>query len=51
MPRTVLYTGTFDPVSNGHVDVVRRACRLADCLVVAISVRGGIWLSHVRRPA
>jgi pantetheine-phosphate adenylyltransferase len=38
MPRTALYTGTFDPVTNGHLDVVRRASRLADRVVVAIGV-------------
>ena len=38
MPRTALYTGTFDPVTNGHLHVVRRACRLVDRLVIAIGV-------------
>ena len=38
MPRTALYTGTFDPVTNGHLDVVRRACRLVDRLVIGIGV-------------
>jgi pantetheine-phosphate adenylyltransferase len=38
MPCTGLYTGTFDPVTNGHLDVVRRACRLVDRLVIAIGV-------------
>ncbi len=38
MPRTALYTGTFDPVTNGHVDVVRHACRIVDRLIVAIGV-------------
>jgi pantetheine-phosphate adenylyltransferase len=38
MTRTALYTGTFDPVTNGHLDVVRQACGLADRLVVAIGV-------------
>src|SRR4029450_2995947 len=38
MTRTALYTGTFDPVTNGHVDVVRQACRLVDRLVIAIGV-------------
>lgn len=38
MPRTALYTGTFDPVTNGHLDVVRQACTFADRLVVAIGV-------------
>src|SRR3712207_1411818 len=38
MTRTALYTGTFDPVTNGHLDVVRHACRLVDRLVIAIGV-------------
>jgi pantetheine-phosphate adenylyltransferase len=38
MPRTALYPGSFDPVTNGHLDVVRGAARLADRLVIAIGV-------------
>ena len=38
MTRTAIYTGTFDPVTNGHLDVVRQACRLVDRLVIAIGV-------------
>ena len=38
MPRTALYAGSFDPVTNGHLDVVRGAARLADLLVIAIGV-------------
>jgi pantetheine-phosphate adenylyltransferase len=38
MNRTALYTGSFDPVTNGHLDVVRQACRLVDRLVIAIGV-------------
>ena len=38
MPRTALYAGSFDPVTNGHLDVVRQAVRLVDRLVIA---RGG----------
>jgi pantetheine-phosphate adenylyltransferase len=41
MPRTALYAGSFDPVTNGHLDVVRHAVRLADKLVVAIGVHPG----------
>jgi pantetheine-phosphate adenylyltransferase len=41
MPRTALYAGSFDPVTNGHLDVVRRAVRLADRLVLAIGVHPG----------
>jgi pantetheine-phosphate adenylyltransferase len=41
MSRTALYAGSFDPVTNGHLDVVRRAVRLADRLVLAIGVHPG----------
>jgi len=41
MPRIALYAGTFDPVTNGHLDVVRQAARLADRLVLAIGVHPG----------
>jgi pantetheine-phosphate adenylyltransferase len=40
-PRTLLYTGSFDPLTNGHLDVVRRACALGDRLVVAIGIHPG----------
>src|SRR5690606_42130004 len=33
--RTVVYPGTFDPITNGHIDLVERACRLFDRVVVA----------------
>jgi pantetheine-phosphate adenylyltransferase len=39
--RTALYAGSFDPVTNGHLDVVRQAARLADKLVLAIGVHPG----------
>jgi pantetheine-phosphate adenylyltransferase len=41
MPRTAFYAGSFDPVTNGHIDVVRHAARLADRLVLAIGVHPG----------
>jgi pantetheine-phosphate adenylyltransferase len=41
MPRTALYAGSFDPVTNGHLDVVGHAVRLADKLVIAIGVHPG----------
>ena len=41
MPRVALYPGSFDPVTNGHLDVVRHAVSLCDRLVVAIGVHPG----------
>jgi pantetheine-phosphate adenylyltransferase len=41
MPRIALYPGTFDPVTNGHIDVIRQAAGLADRLVIAIGVHPG----------
>jgi pantetheine-phosphate adenylyltransferase len=41
MPRIALYSGSFDPVTNGHLDVVRQAVGLCDRLVVAIGVHPG----------
>lgn len=40
-PRTALYAGSFDPVTNGHLDVMRQAMRLSDRLVCAIGVHPG----------
>jgi pantetheine-phosphate adenylyltransferase len=34
---TVIYPGTFDPITNGHVDLAERAARLFDRVVVAIA--------------
>jgi pantetheine-phosphate adenylyltransferase len=36
--RTGLYPGTFDPVTLGHTDIIRRACRLVDKLVIGIAI-------------
>ena len=41
MLRIAFYAGSFDPVTNGHLDVVRHATRLADKLVIAIGLHPG----------
>ena len=41
MAKTAFYAGSFDPVTNGHLDVVRQAARLCDRLVLAIGVHPG----------
>ncbi len=41
MNRTAFYAGTFDPVTNGHVDILAGALAIADKVVVAIGVHPG----------
>ena len=41
MPRIALFAGTFDPITLGHLDVVRGAVRLADKLVLAVGIHPG----------
>ena len=41
MPRTALFAGSFDPITNGHLDVVKSAVRLADRLVLAVGIHPG----------
>jgi pantetheine-phosphate adenylyltransferase len=41
MTRTGIYTGSFDPITNGHVDIIVRAAALVDRLVVAVGVHHG----------
>ena len=38
MTTTVVYPGTFDPITNGHTDLVQRAARLFDQVIVAVAV-------------
>ena len=39
--RTAVYPGTFDPITNGHIDIIRRAARLVDRLVIGVSTNAG----------
>ena len=39
--RVAVYPGTFDPVTNGHMDIIARAARLVDRLVVGVAVNIG----------
>jgi pantetheine-phosphate adenylyltransferase len=51
MSRTALYSGTFDPLTNGHLDVIRQGVALFDNVVVAIGVHPGKapWLTFEER--
>lgn len=33
-----IYPGTFDPITNGHIDVIKRACKVFDEVVVAVAL-------------
>ncbi len=39
--RTGFYPGTFDPIHNGHVDLIRRAMKLVDRLVIGVAINSG----------
>ncbi|QFT63225.1 Phosphopantetheine adenylyltransferase [Roseivivax sp. THAF30] len=39
--RTALYPGTFDPVTLGHIDIILRAARLCDKLVIGVAINSG----------
>jgi pantetheine-phosphate adenylyltransferase len=41
MPRIAFYAGSFDPVTNGHLDVAKQAVTLCDRLIVAIGINPG----------
>lgn len=37
-PSIAVYPGTFDPITNGHIDIIKRALKLFDKVIVAIAV-------------
>ncbi len=41
MQRIALFPGTFDPITHGHVDVIRRAAGLFDQIVIGIGINAG----------
>jgi pantetheine-phosphate adenylyltransferase len=41
MNRTGIYPGTFDPITNGHLDIVERAVKLVDRLVIGVALNPG----------
>ena len=41
MTRTGVYPGTFDPITRGHLDIIRRGIRIVDRLIVAVARNDG----------
>lgn len=39
--RTGLYPGTFDPITNGHLDIISRAVKMVDHLVIGVAINEG----------
>ena len=35
--KKAIYPGTFDPVTNGHLDIIKRACKIFDKIIVAVA--------------
>jgi len=35
--KKAIYPGTFDPVTNGHIDIIKRACKIFDKIIVAVA--------------
>jgi len=42
--RSAIYPGTFDPITNGHLDIIRRACTMFDRIIIAVA------LSEAKKP-
>ncbi len=41
MKRTAFYSGSFDPMTNGHLDILRQCLSLADAVVIGVGVHPG----------
>ena len=37
MKRNVLYPGTFDPITYGHIDLIKKALKIVDTVIVGVS--------------
>lgn len=50
--KTVIYPGTFDPITNGHLDIIKRATKIFDNLIIGIaknSEKNPLFTEEVRK--
>ena len=38
LPKIAVYPGTFDPITNGHIDIIKRALSLFDQIIIVIAI-------------
>jgi len=36
--KKAIYTGTFDPITNGHIDIIKRGLKIFDMIVIAVGI-------------
>lgn len=41
MPRICLFPGTFDPITNGHIDIISRSVALFDKIIIGVGINSG----------
>lgn len=44
MKNPIIYPGTFDPITNGHIDIIERACKIFPVIIVAVAT------NHAKHP-
>ena len=47
--KTAIYPGTFDPITHGHIDVIKKSLKIFDSVVVAATNRPGVIDPALRR--
>ena len=48
--KTAIYPGSFDPVTNGHLDIIQRASKMFDKLVVVVLINPLKTYSFLKKP-